>query len=45
MKQVKKTQPADFKEDPVELKVMHHLALARERKKHGESTTAVQPTR
>ena len=39
MKQVKKTQPADFKEDPVELEVMHHLALARERKKHGESTS------
>ena len=38
MKQVKKTQPADFKEDPVDLEVMHQLALARERKKHGETT-------
>ena len=45
MKQVTKTQPADFGEDLVDLEVMHQLALARERKKHGEATTAEQPTR
>ena len=45
MKQVTKTQPADFQEDPVDLEVMHQLALANERKKHGEATTAEQPTR
>ena len=45
MKQVKKTQPADFQEDPVDLEVMHQLALANERKKCGEATTAEQPTR
>ena len=39
MKQVKKTQPADFQEDPVDLEVMHQLALANERKKRGEATT------
>ena len=40
MKQVMKTQPTDFKEDPMNLEVMHQLALANERKKHGEATTA-----
>ena len=45
MKQVTKTQLADFKEDPVDLEVMHQLDLANERKKHGEATTAEQPTR
>ena len=45
MKQVTETQPADFKEDPVDLEVMHQLALANERKKRGEATTTEQPTR
>ena len=43
-KQVRKTQLADFKEDPVDLEVMHQLALANERKKRGEATTVEQPT-
>ncbi|KAL1802705.1 hypothetical protein ACET3Z_031352 [Daucus carota] len=45
MKQVTKTQPADFQEDPVDLEVMHQLAPANERKKRGEATTEEQPTR
>ena len=45
MKQVTKTQPADFQEDPVDLEVMHQLALANERKKRGEATTAEKPSR
>ena len=45
MKQVTKTQLVDFMEDPVDLEVMHQLALARERKKRGEATTVEQPTR
>ena len=45
MKNVTKSQPSDFREDPVEMEVLHQLALARERKKHGESTTSEMPTR
>ncbi|KAL1805072.1 hypothetical protein ACET3Z_028140 [Daucus carota] len=45
MKQVTKTQPAGFQEDLVDLEVMHQLALANERKKRGEATTAAQPSR
>ena len=45
MKQVTKTQPADFQEDPVDLEVMHQLALANERMKRGEATTAEKPSR
>ena len=45
MTQVTKTQPTDFKEDPVDLEVMHQLDLENEKKKHGEATTAEQPTR
>ena len=45
MKKVKKHQPSDFQEDPVELKVLHQLALANERMKRGESTAAAQPSR
>ena len=44
-KQVRKTQLADFKEDPVDLEVMHQLALANERKKRGEANTTEQLTR
>ena len=44
MKAVTKSQPSDFREDPVELEVLHQLALARERKKRGESTPAEEPT-
>ncbi|KAL1808704.1 hypothetical protein ACET3Z_025694 [Daucus carota] len=44
MKGVTKSQPSDFREDPVELEVLHQLPLARERKKRGESTTAEEPT-
>ena len=36
---------SDFCEDPVELEVLHQLALERERKKRGESTTSEVPTR
>ena len=45
MMQVTKTQSADFKEDPVDLEVMHQLALDNERKKRGEAISAEQPTR
>ncbi len=45
MKNVTKAQPSDFQEDPVEMEVLHQLALARERKKRGESTTSEVPTR
>ena len=45
MKQVKKTQPSYFQEDPVELEVLHQLALTNKRKKHGESTADAQPSR
>ena len=45
MKNVTKAQPSDFREDPVEMEVLHQLALARERKKRGESTTSEVPTR
>ena len=45
MKGVTKSQPSDFREDPVELEVLHQLALANERKKRGEATTAAQPSR
>ncbi|KAL1818287.1 hypothetical protein ACET3Z_013156 [Daucus carota] len=44
MKGVTKSQPSDFREDPVDLEVLHQLALARERKKRGESTAAEEPT-
>jgi len=45
MKNVTKAQPSDFQEDPVEMEVLHQLALARERKKRGESTTSEVPSR
>ncbi|KAL1805071.1 hypothetical protein ACET3Z_028139 [Daucus carota] len=45
MKNVTKAQPSDFRKDPVEMEVLHQLALARERKKRGESTTSEAPTR
>ena len=45
MKGVTKSQPSDFREDPVEMEVLHQLALARERKKRGESTTSEVPSR
>ena len=45
MKNVTKSQPSDFREDPVDLEVLHQLALAKERKKRGESTTSEVPTR
>ncbi|KAL1826543.1 hypothetical protein ACET3Z_004955 [Daucus carota] len=44
MKGVTKSQQSDFREDPVDLEVLHQLALARERKKRGESTAAEEPT-
>ena len=44
MKGVTKSQPSDFREDPVELEVLHQMALARERKKRGESTPAEKPS-
>ena len=45
MKNVTKSQPSDFREDPVDLEVLHQLALAKERKKRGESTTSEVQTR
>ena len=45
MKKVTKSQPSDFCEDPVEMEILHQLALARERKKRGETTTSELPTR
>ena len=42
---VKKSQPSDFREDPVEMEVLHQLALERERKKNGVTTTFEQPPR
>ncbi|KAL1808815.1 hypothetical protein ACET3Z_025805 [Daucus carota] len=44
MKYINQSQPADFIEDPVDIEFQYHLSLARERKKHGESTAAEEPT-
>ncbi|KAL1811239.1 hypothetical protein ACET3Z_021304 [Daucus carota] len=44
MKYINQSQPANFIEDPVDIKVQYHLSLARERKKRGESTAAEEPT-
>ena len=45
MKSVTKSNPSDFREHPVEMEVLHQLALIRERKKRSESTTSKVPSR
>ena len=44
MKQVKRSQPSNFREDPVDTELQYQLSFARERKKYRESTRSEEPT-
>ena len=45
MSKLKKSQPADFREDRVDEEVQYRLALANERRKLGEPVVPEEPIR